>query len=119
MPDSHTDADLIRLASHHYYEELLEAGVRIYEYKTTMMHCKHVVVDGEWSIVGSANMDIRGSEVNEENVLGILDAEFGRTLEEAFRRDLQQSEEIQLASWRRRAWERPFRRVAELFAEQY
>jgi cardiolipin synthase len=119
MPDSHTDADVIRLASHHYYEELLEAGVRIYEYKTTMMHAKHVVVDGEWSIVGSANMDIRGSEVNEENVLGILDAEFGRTLEEAFRRDLQQSEEIQLASWRRRAWERPFRRVAELFAEQY
>jgi phosphatidylserine/phosphatidylglycerophosphate/cardiolipin synthase-like enzyme len=64
-------------------------------------------------------MDIRGSEVNEENVLGILDAEFGRTLEETFRRDLQQSEEIQLASWRRRVWERPFRRVAELFAEQY
>ena len=119
MPDAHTDAFIIRLASHAYYEELLKAGVRVYEYKTTMMHLKHVVVDGQWSIVGSANMDIRGNEVNEENVLGILDAEFGRTMEQAFLKDLEQSEEIRLDAWRKRAWERPLQRVATLFAQQY
>jgi cardiolipin synthase len=119
MPDSHTDADLIRLASHSYYQELLEAGVRIYEYKATMMHLKHLVVDGDWSVVGSANMDIRGSELNEENVLGILDKEFGRQLEETFLQDLQRSEEIRLEAWRKRAWERPLQKVAVLFAQQY
>jgi cardiolipin synthase A/B len=119
MPDSHTDAFVIRLASHGYYQELLEAGVRIYEYKATMMHLKHVVVDGKWSVVGSANMDIRGNELNEENVLGILDTEFGRQLEETFLRDLRKSEEIRLEAWRKRGWERPFQRVATLFAQQY
>jgi cardiolipin synthase len=119
LPDSHTDADLIRLASHNYYEELLEAGVKIWEYKATMMHLKHVVVDGEWSVVGSANMDIRGSELNQENVLGILDTEFGRQMEETFLRDLQRSEEIRLDAWRKRVWERPLQKVAVLFAQQY
>jgi cardiolipin synthase A/B len=119
MPDAHTDALLIRLASHAYYEELLKAGVRVYEYKATMMHLKHVVVDGQWSVVGSANMDIRGNEVNEENVIGILDAEFGRTLEQTFLKDLEKSEEIRLDAWRKRDWERPLQRVAMLFAQQY
>lgn len=119
MPDAHTDAFLIRLASHAYYEELLKAGVRVYEYKATMMHLKHVVVDGQWSVVGSANMDIRGNEVNEENVIGILDAEFGRTLEQTFLKDLEKSEEIRLDAWRKRDWERPLQRVAMLFAQQY
>jgi cardiolipin synthase len=119
LPDSHTDAFVIRLASHQYYQELLEAGVRIYEYSKTMMHAKHAVVDGKWAIVGSANMDVRGSEVNEENVLGILDEEFGRELEQTFLQDLTSSEEIRLAAWRTRVLERPFRRVAALFAEQY
>jgi cardiolipin synthase len=119
LPDSHTDADLIRLASHNYYEELLESGVKIWEYKATMMHLKHVVVDGEWSVVGSANMDIRGSELNSENVLGILDTEFGRQMEETFRRDLQRSEEIRLDAWRKRVWERPLQKAAVLFSQQY
>jgi cardiolipin synthase len=119
MPGTHTDAELIRLASHSHYRELLEAGVRIYEYKPTMMHAKHVVVDGKWSIVGSANMDIRGNEINEENVLGILDAEFGRQLEETFLHDLKSSEEIRLEAWRKRWWEVPAQWVASLFAQQY
>ena len=119
LPDHHTDAKLIRLASHAYYEELMKAGVRIYEYQPTMMHTKHAVVDGLWSVVGSANMDIRGNALNEENVLGILDPEFGRQIEEAFLRDVAKSKEFNLAEWSRRWWERPFDRAATLFAQQY
>jgi cardiolipin synthase len=119
MPDAHTDAELIRLASHAHYEELLKAGARVYEYKATMMHAKHLVVDGRWSVLGSANLDIRGSALNEENVLGILDAEFARQLEETFLRDLKKSEEIRLEAWRKRWWERPAQSVATLFAQQY
>ncbi|HEU4457084.1 MAG TPA: phospholipase D-like domain-containing protein, partial [Longimicrobium sp.] len=65
LPNSHTDAKVVRWAGHAYYRELLEAGVRIYEYQTTMIHSKTVVVDGTWSIVGSANMDIRSKELNQ------------------------------------------------------
>lgn len=120
LPDEHTDAKPIRLTSRYYYEEMLEAGVRVYEYQTTMMHTKHVVVDGKWSIVGSANMDIRSKELNMENVLGILDAGFAAELEATFMKDLQRSKEIKLDEWRRRgAWERFKERVCALFQEQY
>jgi cardiolipin synthase len=111
VPDPAREPRLLRGAA--------EGGVRVYEYKATMMHLKHVVVDGQWSVVGSANMDIRGNEVNEENVIGILDAEFGRTLEQTFLKDLEKSEEIRLDAWRKRDWERPLQRVAMLFAQQY
>ena len=52
-----------------------------------MMHTKHVIVDGRWSVIGSANMDIRSKELNMENVLGILDATFAAAeLEATFAR---------------------------------
>jgi cardiolipin synthase len=120
MPNRFTDAKPIRMASHHYYRELLDAGVRIFEYQPTMMHIKHVVVDGRWSVVGSANMDIRSKELNEENVLGILDAGFARQLENAFVADLANAVEIDRAGWRRRGFgARILERISALFAEQY
>ena len=85
-----------------------------------MMHAKGVVVDGVWSVVGSANMDIRSKELNNENVLGILDEGFGRQMEETFFADLKKSQEIHLEEWRRRGWwAKAKERVAVLFAEQY
>jgi cardiolipin synthase len=120
VPNRRTDARPIRLAGRHYYDELLRAGVRIYEYQPTMMHCKHVVIDGLWSMVGSANMDVRSKELNQENVLGILDAGFARQVESTFLQDLEQAREIKLADWRRRnLWERIKERFWVLFAEQY
>jgi cardiolipin synthase len=120
LPDEHTDAKPIRLTSHRYYEELMEAGVHVYEYQPTMMHTKGVVVDGIWSVVGSANMDIRSEELNNENVLGILDEGFGRQMEETFFADLKVAQEIKLDEWRRRGWfTKAKERVAVLFAEQY
>jgi cardiolipin synthase len=120
LPDEHTDATLIRLASRSYYEELLEAGVRIYEYQATMLHSKAVVVDGIWSVVGSANLDIRSKELNEENVLGIWDAGFARQLETDFMADLRHAKEIRLEEWRRRSsFERLSEWVASRGTEQY
>ena len=120
LPDEHTDALPIRQTTHSYLGALLEAGVKAYEYQPTMMHAKHVVVDGAWSVVGSPNMDIRSKELNEENVLCVLDPGLAARLEETFRRDLARSEEITLDKWRSRSWAK---RVAErgfrLFAEQY
>jgi cardiolipin synthase len=120
LPDEHTDAKPIRLTSHHYYDDMMQAGIRVYEYQTTMMHTKHVVVDGKWSIVGSPNMDVRSKELNMENVLGVLDAGLASDLEATFHKDLKKAKEIRLDEWRRRGWWERFKeRVCALFEEQY
>ena len=84
------------------YEELLEGGVRIFEYKDTMMHAKTLVVDGIWGACGSMNADNRSLSFNEETVLMVLDEGFGRTLEQHFMEDLSHSTEIQLETFRKR-----------------
>lgn len=120
LPNEHTDATPVRRASHHFFEELLQAGVRIYEYQPTMHHSKIMVADGQWSIVGSPNMDIRSKELNEENVLGIQDVGFARQLEASFLDDLKLSKEFHLAEWRKRgAWARSIEWIAGRFVEYY
>ncbi|HEX7242581.1 MAG TPA: phospholipase D-like domain-containing protein [Longimicrobiaceae bacterium] len=120
LPDGTTDAKPIRQASHSYYQELLDAGVRIWEYQGVMIHSKALVVDGVWTVVGSANMDIRSKELNQENVIGILDRGFGAELERTFLADLERAAEIRPEEWRRRGlWPRVKERFWVLFAEQY
>jgi cardiolipin synthase A/B len=55
----HTDHWLVFHAGRSYYDELLEAGVRIYERKTRLLHAKTATVDGVWCTVGSTNLDWR------------------------------------------------------------
>jgi len=120
LPNEHTDAKPIRRAGHSYFQELLDAGVRLYEYQPTMMHTKHAVVDGLWSVVGSANMDVRSKELNQENVIGLLDAGFAKQLEDTFTDDIGHAVEIDPAEWRKRGIKaRIIERVCVFFAEQY
>jgi cardiolipin synthase len=120
LPGEKTDAKPIRQTGHKYFEELLAAGVKIYEYQPTMMHAKTVVVDGAFSVVGSSNMDVRSKELNQENVLAILDTGFAKQLEDTFFDDLKKAKEIDLEQWRRRGpLKKLTERVSALFAEQY
>jgi cardiolipin synthase len=120
LPNKLTDVKFVRLAGHFYFTRLLEAGVRIYEFQPTMMHTKALVVDGTWSIVGSANMDIRSKELNQEAVIGIADTGFGRQLTDTFFNDLERSHEIVLEEWRKRPFvARALERILVLFEEQY
>jgi cardiolipin synthase A/B len=120
VPGPKTDAKPVRLAGHTHYEELLRAGVRIFEYQPTMMHAKVVLVDGIWSVVGSANMDERSMELNEENILGICDQGFARELERGFREDFNCSKEIDLKEWCRRSiFRRGLERCSRALIEQY
>ncbi|MBV9569907.1 MAG: hypothetical protein JO056_01525, partial [Alphaproteobacteria bacterium] len=80
VPNDHNDARWVRYASQNSYEELLRCGVRISEYQPTFIHTKLMVVDGTWSLIGSANMDNRSRKLNEEVVLGISDAAFASKL---------------------------------------
>jgi cardiolipin synthase A/B len=119
LPNRYTDAKIVRWASHVYYGELLRAGARIYEYQPTMIHSKTVVVDDIWSIVGSANIDIRSKELNQESVICMRDSDFGRQLVETFHRDLDEAKEIRLRDWMRRSLgARLLARCCALFVEQ-
>jgi cardiolipin synthase len=120
LPDQHIDVPPVRVASHAFYREMLEAGVRIYEYQGVMIHAKVIAVDGKWGIIGSANMDVRSGELNLENVLGVLDEGFAGQLEDTFRDDLEHAREITLEEWNQRSWWRQAgERFWGLFAEQF
>lgn len=89
------------------YRELLEAGVRIFEYQPTMMHAKTIVVDGRWCGVGSMNADNRSLSFNEETVFLALDPGAAAVVEGHFMDDLEHSREIRLAEFEQRGnWER-------------
>lgn len=120
VPGNHTDAVPVQWAGRSYYQELLEAGVRIFEYNPAMMHAKTMVADGAWSIVGSANLDERSMELNEENVLGIADRDFARAIEQDMSADFDRSREIRLDEWRKRSIvRRGLEAFAKVLIEQY
>ena len=97
-----TDVKSTLYAGRARYEELLKGGVRVYEYKATMMHAKTLVVDGLWSACGSMNADNRSLSFNEETVLMLLDRDLAATLERHFMDDLAHATEIELATFRKR-----------------
>ena len=72
-------------AGRSHYEELLDAGVRIYEWHEALMHAKTAVIDSAWSSVGSTNLDWRSFVHNYEADLIVQDAAFARELERRFR----------------------------------
>lgn len=61
------DSWIVGAASRSYYPELLDAGVRIFEYQKGLLHTKSLTMDGEITLIGSANMDRRSFELNYEN----------------------------------------------------
>jgi len=103
---SKTDVKTTWYAGRHWYEELLSAGIRIYEYQPTMIHSKTIVVDGLWSSVGSMNFDNRSLAFNNESNLVVLDRRIGAAMDSTFFDDLRHSEEIKLDEFRKRSpWE--------------
>lgn len=98
-----SDFALVLHAGRSYYDELLDAGVRIHEMDQAVMHAKTAVIDGVFSTVGSSNMDWRSWVANNEINAIVLGNDFGKELEAVFQRDVAQSRPIQLDAWRRRS----------------
>jgi cardiolipin synthase len=98
-----TDAPPVKYASREEYDALLEAGFEIYEYEPTMMHVKAMVIDGAWSVIGSANFDNRSFELNDELTVGVADRELAAALTADFDRDLARTTKLELATWRSRS----------------
>lgn len=112
LPSS-TDSWLVFHAGRAYYDELLQAGVRLYERHDALLHVKTAVIDGVWSTVGSTNLDWRSFLHNQEVNAVVLGNDFGDKMRAAFRADLEKSREITLPVWRERTLDV---RAKELFA---
>jgi cardiolipin synthase len=102
VPGDGTDQRLVRLASRRMYRELLEGGVRIFEYRPAMTHVKALMVDGTWAIVGTTNVDNRSFEHNDEVNVAFRHPSVTSRLRRDFERDLAASSEISLELWAKR-----------------
>jgi cardiolipin synthase len=97
-----TDSELALNAQRYYYADLLEAGVKVYEFRTAMLHAKTAVIDEVWSTVGSSNLDYWSFVSNDEVNAVILSREFAVELEQVFARDLEKSNQILREDWKER-----------------
>jgi cardiolipin synthase len=94
-----TDAKPVKDASRHDYQGLLDSGYEIFEYQPTMMHVKAMIVDGIWSVIGSANFDNRSFELNDELTIGVTDPELAAALTRDFEQDVTRSKRLDAADW--------------------
>lgn len=98
----HSDVQTTFYAGRTRYDELLSAGIRIYEYQAAMMHAKTMTVDGLWMTIGSMNFDNRSLAFNDESTLLVRDTILAAELDAVFLADLTHAGEIELRAWRRR-----------------
>ncbi len=104
-----SDSWLTGFASESYYDNLLNAGVHIVLYRSGFLHSKLMMIDGEVSTIGSANMDFRSLEHNFEFSAVIYDSRITNRLGHDFHKDLSLCHEITLAEWQSRPRIRRFK----------
>jgi cardiolipin synthase len=97
-----TDAVPVKYASRSWYDRLVQQGIEIYEYQPTLMHAKVIVVDGVWSMFGSANFDNRSLELNDELNVAVTSRDLAARFLQDFEHDLTRSRRLVLEDWRRR-----------------
>jgi cardiolipin synthase len=116
---SSTDSPIVQHASHHRFGILLQKGIKIWEYKKTLLHQKVIIVDGVWSCVGSTNFDRRALQLNDEISLGIVDPNIAAQLRAAFADDLRYAEPRSFEQWKHRGvWHKMMDGLAYLASSQ-
>ena len=103
------DSWVVAAASHSYYADLRQAGVRIFEYRDGLLHAKLLTLDGEVALLGSANIDRRSFQLNYENNILLHDRQLADDLRGRQEEYLARSREVlldEVMHWsrRRRIW---------------
>jgi cardiolipin synthase A/B len=88
------DTRFLRDVNRTYYADLLKAGAKIYEYKISKLHSKVIVVDGRWSVIGSANLDRRSLFLDLQSVIAIDDSQLAMQIIREFEADKENSDII-------------------------
>jgi cardiolipin synthase len=98
---NHIVADWV---SRSYFTTCLKAGIRIFGYKQAMIHAKTCTIDGQWSTIGTANIDRLSSLGNNEINLEIYNRALAREMEALFACDKTNAFELTPRIWERRPW---------------
>lgn len=96
------DKKLVFILSQSYYDKLLKAGVKIYEYKPGFMHGKMCVVDSEVSVLGTINFDFRSLYLHYECGVWSYNTDMEKKLSDEFTKIQNESEQIHYEKWKKR-----------------
>lgn len=96
------DSRLVNAAAFSYYEELLRAGIKVYFYERGFLHAKSMLIDYDFCMLGTANLDVRSQELNFEVNALIFDRDLNASLEQNFREDVKHATQIELQKWKQR-----------------
>ncbi len=88
------DSALVTAAARSYYEELCQAGVKLYEFLPCMLHAKTLVIDRDLAVIGTANFDTRSFRLNFEVVAVLYGAPIADRLAAWFEEDLDKSRTV-------------------------
>ena len=102
LPGQHADKRFVQLAGEATYSELLEAGVDIRSFETSMLHAKVVTVDGAVATVGSANFNGRSTQFDEETNVVLFDPDIVGRLDADFATDLESTQRLDPSQWSER-----------------
>lgn len=102
MIPRHSDSNILRYASYSYINECLKSGIKFYLYDAGMLHCKTIIIDNEFSTIGSTNFDFRSFEHNFECNLFIYSQDVNTKMREIYAEDLKHSTQINRKKWQKR-----------------
>lgn len=105
LKSNHIVADWI---SRGYFSQLLAAGVRVLRYSGAMIHSKTATIDGEWTTVGTANVDRLSLQGNYEINVEVIDAALAEVMEGIFDTDQSNALELTMTEWEARDLHRKF-----------
>ena len=110
------DQILVGLGQRAYYQVLLEAGVKIHQFREGLLHAKHVSFDDSVAIIGSSNLDVRSFNLNAEISLIVYDPEVVAALQAEQNRNIAESDLLSIEEWRQRPFlVRVLQNLAKLF----
>jgi cardiolipin synthase A/B len=119
LPGPHADKRFVQLAGESSYRRLLDRGIKIWRFQPSMLHAKIMTVDGVVANIGSANLNARSTELDEEINLVAFDPELVRVLDAQFDEDVGRSMEIVPGRWEDRSvWHRISERAAGLLRHE-
>lgn len=100
---SKTDSWVVFHAGRSHYDDLLDAGIKIYERQGAILHSKTATIDGVWSTIGSTNLDWRSFLHNDELNAVVLGRDFAQQMEAMFAKDRAAATRIDPKQWKRRS----------------
>ena len=110
------DKKLIQIVTRGAYPDLLEAGVRIYEYTPGFIHSKNVISDDELAVVGTINFDYRSLVHHYENAVLMYQTETIANIKQDFEGLFDISKEISLETLQNSWYQRLLKEIMQLFA---